>query len=559
MYNLGMKQKIFFTLFILVGLFVFRTNAYAEKIDSFDVNIVAHKDGTMSVEETINYDFEHADRHGIFRYIPLYSKVGDLYRVIKIENVEVERSGEEENFETTKSKEQIYFKIGNANKEITGKHTYRISYTVENGIGSNYETHDEIYWNVTGNDWLLQIEKASVNLTTDFGASTNRVACFTRDATFNAQFCTFPKDLYNPVTTTNALNPGEGLTVVYGFPINTFPKSILLKELPKTNGEKIAGFIFKNLGIIYLIINLLIPAMIFFWYKRFKNKKRFGKPIVNFDIPKNEKGERLAPALVGTIDTARLERDDVVATLFDLAIRKYIKLEEIKNKKALAPDKVTQKIIKLKDKDSNLTKFEEELYDRLFESGNEVDAQNLKKDFYKTYSDMEDSIFKSLVEEKYYIRNPKVQRGFLLVFGIMAIFTSNVILGGTLIYLSRKLIGRTAVGDQLDFKIDGLKLFLKSMDRNYKWQAEKFYTVEQMIPYAMSLGYIDKFMEQLKIIKPDYNPTWYHGYRGGFYASYGSFFSGVSSNMTTSAPSSSSGFSGGSSGGGGGGGGGGSW
>jgi hypothetical protein len=36
----------------------------------------------------------------------------------------------------------------------------------------------------------------------------------------------------------------------------------------------------------------------------------------------------------------------VIATLFDLAIRKYIKLEEIKNKKSLAPDKVTQKIIK---------------------------------------------------------------------------------------------------------------------------------------------------------------------------------------------------------------------
>ncbi|MBP9716786.1 MAG: DUF2207 domain-containing protein [Candidatus Levybacteria bacterium] len=554
-----MKQKILIFIFALFAFFNLKTAAHAEKIDSFDVDIVAHKDGMMDVTETIQYNFEYGDRHGIFRYIPLSSRVGDLYRVIKIENVKVERNGEEENFETTKSKEQIYFKIGNANKEISGKHTYKISYTVANGIGSNYETHDEIYWNVTGNDWQVPIEKASVNLTTDFNVSTNRVACFTRDTTFNAQFCIFPPGKYNPVTITNTLNPGEGLTVVYGFPANTFPKSTLLKELPKSNGEKIAGFILKNLGIIYLIINIFIPSMIFFWYKRFKNKKRFGKPAVNFDIPKNEEGERLAPALAGTIDTARLERDDVVATLFDLAIRKYIKLEEIKNKKSLAPDKVTQKIIKLKEKDNKLSKFEEELYDRLFQSGNEVDAQTLKKDFYKTYSDMEESIFKSLVEKKYYVKNPKVQRGLLLVFGIMAIFTSNIILGVVLIYLSRKLIGRTALGDELDFKIDGLKLFLKSMDRNYKWQAEKFYTVEAMIPYAMSLGYIDKFMEQLKLIKPDYNPTWYHGYNAGFYHSYGSFLSGMSSNMTTSAPSSSSGFSGGSSGGGGGGGGGGSW
>ncbi len=555
-----MKRKYFLLLFVLFIFLVSKSQAHAEKIDSFDVNIVAHEDGKMSITETINYDFEYNQRHGIFRYIPLYSKVGELYRVIKVGNIEVERNGEEENFETTRSKEQVYFKIGNANREITGKHTYKISYIVENGIGSNYETHDEIYWKVTGNDWQIPIEKASVNLTTDFGVNSNRVACFTRDSTFNAQFCTFPKDIFNPVTTTSALNPGEGLTVVYGFPVNTFPKSTLLKELPKNTSEKIAGFIFKNLGIIYLIINFLIPSMIFFWYKKYKNKKRFGKPSVNFEIPKNEKGERLAPAIAGTIDTARLERDDVVATLFDLAIRKYIKLEETKNKKTLAPDKITQKIIKLKEKDNKLSKFEEELYDRLFENGNEVDVEDLKKDFYKTYSSMEESVFKSLVEKKYYVKNPKVQRGFLLVFGFFAIFTGNLILGGTLIYLSRKLIGRTALGDEIDFKIDGLKLFLKSMDRNYKWQAEKFYTVEAMIPYAMSLGYIDKFMEQLKIIKPDYNPTWYHGYGGGFYASYGSFSSGVSSNITTSAPSSSSGFSGGSSGGGGGGGGGGgSW
>jgi hypothetical protein len=34
------------------------------------------------------------------------------------------------------------------------------------------------------------------------------------------------------------------------------------------------------------------------------------------------------PALAGTIDTAKLEKDDVTATIFDLAIRRYIRMEE---------------------------------------------------------------------------------------------------------------------------------------------------------------------------------------------------------------------------------------
>ncbi len=550
-----MRNKIFIIILFVFSFFGFVSRVNAEKINSFDVSITAHKDGLINVEENINYDFEDLSRHGIYRYIPLYSKVGNLYRIIKIDNVSVERDGSREKFETTKNKEQIYFKIGNADKTITGRHVYKISYTVENGIGSNFPEHDEIYWNATGNEWQVPIEKASIKFDTDFSIKQNDLICFSGPSGSVDKLC---NALAGTVFSSQTLYPGEGLTAVAAYPKGTFPPSYLSREIPKTFGERAAGIIFANLYIIWLLLNIVLPTGLILWYQKKKNKKRFGPPAVNFDIPKDEKGERLAPALAGTIDTAKLERDDVVATLFDLAIRKYIKLEEIIERRNLLPDSKKQKIIKLKGS-IGLNNFEKTLYDRLFEDGDEVYADDLKKDFYKTFQNMEIETFKVLVEKKYFVKNPKLQRSFLFILGFLALFTGNVFLAGILIFLSRKLIGRTTLGDEIDFKIDGLKLFLKSMDRNYKWQAEKFYTVEQMIPYAMALGYIDKFMEQLKIIKPDYSPAWYYGYSGSFYLSYGSFFSGVNSNMTTSAPSSSSGSGGGSSGGGGGGGGGGSW
>lgn len=557
MYNLEVRKFIFLIL-LTSSFFLIRNQAHAEKINSFEVEITAHEDGKMNVIENIEYDFESLERHGIFRYIPLYSKVGDLYRIIKIDDVKIERDGKEEEFEKSSNNEQIYFKIGDPDKSITGAHNYKISYTVENGIGSNYQDHDEIYWNVTGNDWDIPIEKASVKINTDSNAKINQVACFTRSSSFNAQFCTFPPNVFNPVTTTSIMQPGEGLTVVYGYPKGTFPPSILSKDPPSTTLEKIANFIFKHITFIYFTLNIIVPAGLFLWYQKKKNKKRFGKPTVNFDIPKTPNGERIPPALAGTIDNAKLERDDVTATIFDLAIRKYVKLEEIKTKRDLLPDSKKQKIIKLKESEG-LNTFEKKLYDRLFKTGSEVEVDELRKDFYKTYQDMEEEAFRQLVKHKYFIKNPKTQRGLLLFLGIFVLFFGNIFLSAILFFLSYKLIGRTALGDEMDYKIDGLKLFLKSMDRNYKWQAEKIYTVEAMIPYAMSLGFIDKFMEQLKIINPDYSPTWYRGYSGSFYNSYPAFFTSVSSNVTTSAPSSSSGFSGGSSGGGGGGGGGGSW
>lgn len=558
MYNLNVKKLFLFFIFSLL-FFGFKSNSYAEKINSYDVDVVAQKDGKLNVIESINYDFESLERHGIYRDIPLYSKVGDLYRIIKIDNVSIERDGKEEKFEKTSSPEQISFKIGDADKTITGAHTYKISYTVENAVGSNFPEHDEIYWNATGNDWTVPIEKASISINTDFGVKPESVACFTRSADLSAQFCNSTKDVWNPVTTTNTMYPGDGLTVVYVYPKGTFPPTTLVKELPKTFGTQVIDFIFKHITFIYLFLNIFVPAVLFLWYQKKKNKKRLGKPVVNFELPKDSRGERIAPALAGTIDNARLERDDVIATIFDLAIRKYIKLEEVKTKRDLLPDSKEQKIKKLKEADEKLTAFEKKLFDRLFKSGPEVKASDLKKDFYKTYQDMEEDAFRQLVEKKYFVKNPKLQRTLLAVLGVLALIFGNIFLSGMLFFLSYKLIGRTMLGDEMDYKIDGLKLFLKSMDRNYKWQAEKFYTVEAMIPYAMALGFIDKFMEQLKIIKPDYNPTWYSGYHGSFYASYGAFYSSVNSNVTTSAPSSSSGSSGGFSGGGGGGGGGGSW
>lgn len=549
-----MKKLI--AIFILIFIFFPKPQAHAEKINSYDVNIISHKDGKMNVKETINYDFESGSKHGIYRYIPLYSKVGDLFRVINIENVNIERDGRREDFDTTKNKEQIYFKIGNADKTITGPHVYKISYTVENGIGSNFPDHDEIYWNGTGNDWQIEIDKVTINFESDFGLKPTKLICFEGVLGSKDKACSVGS---STVASGQILYPGQGLTAVAVYPKDTFPPSYLNKELPKTSMETIGDLILKHILFIYFLLNVILPIGIIIWYEKHKNKKRFGKPAVNFDIPKDEKGKILTPALAGTIDTARLERNDVVATLFDLAIRRYIKLEEIRTKRKYMPDLVKQKISKLKE-GNGLSDFERTLFDRLFRDGGDyIFTDDLKKDFYTTYEEMKTDIFKILVRKKYFIRNPKFQRGFLLFLTFPALFTGNIILSIVLFYLSRKLIGRTALGDEIDFKIDGLKLFLKSMDRNYKWQAEKFYTVEQMIPYAMSLGYIDKFMVQLKIIKPDYNPAWYVGYRGSFYLSYAAFYSSMGSSITTSAPSSSSGASGGFSGGGGGGGGGGSW
>lgn len=554
-----MRVLIILSAIFLLSLFVFPDAVFAQEvINKFEVNLTAHKDGKMTIEEKIEYDFGDSERHGIFRNIPTVSKVGDLYRVIKIDFQELKRDGKNERYETDYTPKEAEVKIGDPDKTITGAHTYYIKYVVENGIGSNYEDHDEIYWDATGNDWEVPINFASITVNTDFGVSQNRVACFTRPGSFNAQFCTFPNDnSFNPITTTAPLQPGEGLTTVSGFPVNTFPKSTLQKNEPVFDPD------FLNFAKFYvplaLVANFTIGPYLLFWYFKRKSKERFGPPSVNFDIPKARNKKLIHPAEVGIIDNTKLEKNDVVATIFDLAIRKYIKLEEVKTKKKLMPDETDYKVIKLKEYQED-DKLESHLLERLFEGGtNEVSIKDLKKDFYVTFGYLEKDAFNSLIKDGFYTKNPKSQMGALLVFGLMALASLNLFIGAVLLFLSRKLNGRTPVGDKVDWQVDGLKIFLKSMSRHHGWQAKNLITVEKYIPYAMALGLHDEFMKELKIIYPDYNPSWYSGSSRNFYNSYSGIYSSMNTNVTTSAPSSSSGFSGGSSGGGGGGGGGGSW
>jgi len=543
-------------LIVFAFLFVSPLKASAqETINSFDVQMTAEKNGDLQVQEKIAYSFGSSYRHGIYRFIPLVSRVGDLYRVIDINITGVLRDGKKEPYSLNSTGQEIKIKIGNAKKTISGEHLYEINYVVKNGIGSNYEDHDEIYWNVTGDQWEIPIASASYLLRTDFGTPVGETICFTGVSGSKASNCAVSlADGQMRVTTRSFLPIAEGLTIVSMFPLGTFPKSTLQKSLPIDPDLKIFLIV---LGMIFVGLNFILAPLLLNWYMKKRNKKRFGPPVVNFDLPKSVDGVRISPAEAGTIDNTKLDKDDVVATLFDLAIKKYIKIEGSEKKTKLGLGK-TQEFSLTKLKDSvGLNLFEDKLMSALFKSESST-ALKAAKLTYATFTDLETKNFESLIRRKFFLKNPKSQKAVCLVFGIMSFFTGSFILSGVLFYLSRKLNGRTSEGDEMDWNLDGLRIFLKATKRYDVWHTKNFIFLESMIPYAMALGVIEKYMKELKILKPEYQPSWYRG-NGNFYAMYPLFHSTASSNVTTSAPSSSSGFSGGSSGGGGGGGGGGSW
>ena len=104
-----MSLSIIFMVFLLnAGLLI------AEAIKKYDVSIQINKNGTLTINEIIDYDFgDKLDRRGIIRRIPLRSKKSgiDIYKShVKMNSVK--RNGKPEKYKTVKSSGEIGYKIG---------------------------------------------------------------------------------------------------------------------------------------------------------------------------------------------------------------------------------------------------------------------------------------------------------------------------------------------------------------------------------------------------------------------------------------------------------------
>ena len=158
-------RKLFCLLAFLLLLPLFAVISYAqhnyrfdpEKIYMFDTNIAVHTDGTISVTENITLNVKHDKiRRGIYRDFPnLYSE--------RPAPLSLEMDGRTHPFFTEKHGRNIRINFGNDDYISQGVHTYTFKYNYTGAINFR-KNYDEIYWNVTGNDWDFPIDKAKVQI-----------------------------------------------------------------------------------------------------------------------------------------------------------------------------------------------------------------------------------------------------------------------------------------------------------------------------------------------------------------------------------------------------------
>ena len=310
-------------LLITLLLISFATVSLAEeRIHSYHSDIIIDDKGDMTVTETITVNAEgNKIRRGIYRDFPTSYKdrFGNKYNV-GFSIIKILRDGNREKFHTKKISNGIRIYIGDKNHFLqNGDYTYAITYKTNRQLGF-FDRHDELYWNVTGNDWDFPIDKASatVRLPEIIPRDSIEVEGYTgftgsKSQNYAASINT-NGDAY--FETTRSLAQRHGLTIVV-----SWPKGYIAEP---TISEKIDYLLSDNHSLFVALIGLII-LLVYYWIIWLKVGKDPEKGVI---FPHYEPPPGYSPASLRYVLNMSYDNTCFAAAIINLAVKGFLKIEE---------------------------------------------------------------------------------------------------------------------------------------------------------------------------------------------------------------------------------------
>jgi len=194
-------------------------------IESFEAELRAAPDGDVRVTETIRPRFQ-GSWNGIYRNVSLeHQNAGGQRERLDLDLISI-TDGDGNPLEYEASNEGRWtrrFQIWVPGAQDATR-TVLVEYVVHNAVrffgeGSEVGPLDELYWNVTGNEWEVPIERASARIVLPDGVEPTQSAGYTgaAGATETAVRISSSGNTLD-FAATRSFSPGEGLTVAAGWP-----------------------------------------------------------------------------------------------------------------------------------------------------------------------------------------------------------------------------------------------------------------------------------------------------------------------------------------------------
>jgi hypothetical protein len=487
-------------------------------IERFDARLGVDPRGILEVTETIDFRFTGA-WNGIIRDIPVDYRTPQGFRYhLELDFLgATDDEGNSLRVESSRARHYRELKIHIPGAVDTIR-TVVLRYRVANGI-KFFENHDELYWNVTGDEWEMPIARASAHVLLPDAATGLRALAFTGAQGSQEQEADVVID--GPevrVTMRRPLQFREGLTLVIGWDKG-------LVRAPSTV-SKVLGFLRANWP---LVIPLGVFALMFhLWRTRGRDPER--QPIA----PRYEPPSGLTPAEAGTLLDHSPDMRDITATLVDLAVRGYLVIEE-KEEKVLGLFSSSDHVFEMRKPPGewgDLAAHERELMSALFRDGSRptVEVSDLRNSFYKSLPVIRDAIFGGLIGRGFYLNRPdRVRKLYLVIGGVLMFLTfhaagfGSVMTGlapvavGLAMFLSGAIVAgfgmvmpaRTESGARTVEQVLGFEDFLDRVEADrFERMVRTPELFEKYLPFAMAFGVEKRWFRAFQDIY-DRPPEWY--------------------------------------------------
>jgi uncharacterized membrane protein YgcG len=332
-----------------------------------------------------------------------------------------------------------------------------------------------------------------------------------------------------------SLGPREGLSLVV-----SLPKGAIREPSAR---ERWLAHARDYLSLWTALPLLVLAALVGIWRTQGRD------PVAGAAVPvRYEPPEGLSPAEVGTLLDERADLVDVSATLLDLAVRGYLRIEEIEGSGFLFLRDQDWRLVKLRDGEG-LRPHEAILFDRLFAAGEQVTISSLKNRFHAHLPAVRAAIYDAVSrEDRFFPTSPeKVRRawaaagvgalaigGFVLFSGAALAPGAGLALSGLFVLLaSRAMPRRTRRGREVYEQIRGFQEFVERVDKDRLERfggrtAERF---ERVLPFALVLGAADAWADAFGDLYTE-PPRWYVGRSGAPFRTR-SFVNQLGSSLTT--------------------------
>lgn len=353
-----MVMKFIFT--IALSLFVIILSAQeTERIKFFDSSIVVDSTGRVTVTETIRVfaNREQINR-GIFRTLPLQRKGfwGEVFEN-EFEILHVKRDDAYERYHTDYSNNSVTIYIGKEDVTLfAGEYTYEIAYSLK-PVVRFFEDHDEIYWNVTGNDWAFPIDAVHAMVTLPHNAIIQTgVSAYSGYAGDTGCACVINKNAQSQVefVTTSPLQSLQGLTVAVPFNKGVVP------AISEEEAER--RFLSRNPHLIVAALGFVIIVLFYFivWVMRGRDPKG------RLNVPLFRPPENVAPYLMRYLHKMGFDNKVLIASITYLAQQGYLLVSENDDK--------GYTLTKTDQDQSTLANVEQALLSELFKEGNTLEV-----------------------------------------------------------------------------------------------------------------------------------------------------------------------------------------